>query len=60
MPSFAVPSGHWQAAWTTGAYSLVSCAVGPGFEFVDFHLLSDHPAARARIEARLGRFAHLL
>jgi hypothetical protein len=58
--SFAVPAGGWQAAWPTGAFALVTCAVGPGFEFADFRLLADDPGARARIEAGLGRFAHLL
>jgi predicted cupin superfamily sugar epimerase len=59
-PAFAVPAGHWQAAWPTGAFALVSCAVGPGFEFADFALLGDAPALRARIETGLPRFAHLL
>jgi len=58
--SFAVPAGHWQAAWPTGAFALVTCAVAPGFDFADFGLLGDDPDARARIEAELGRFAHLL
>ena len=38
-----VPAGEWQAARTTGAYTLVTCAVGPGFDFADFAMLSDHP-----------------
>ena len=33
-----VPAGHWQAASTTGAYSLVSCTVSPGFQFSGFEL----------------------
>jgi predicted cupin superfamily sugar epimerase len=55
-----VPAGAWQAAEPAGAFALVTCAVGPGFDFADFRLLRDDPAARARIEARLPRFAHLL
>jgi len=35
-----LPAGCWQAARTTGAYTLVGCCVGPGFEFKDFELLS--------------------
>ena len=58
--SFAVPAGHWQAAWPTGAFALVTCAVAPGFDFADFRLLGDDADARARIEAELGRFVHLL
>src|SRR5690606_6025054 len=40
-PVSVVPAGHWQAARTTGRYTLVSCAVGPGFEFADFVMLRD-------------------
>lgn len=58
--SFAVPAGAWQAAEPTGAYALVTCAVGPGFDFADFRLLRDDPAACRRIETRLPRLAHLL
>jgi hypothetical protein len=38
-----IPAGHWQAARSTGAYTLVSCMVGPGFDFSDFRLLKDEP-----------------
>ena len=30
--------GYWQAAKSTGEFTLVSC-VGPGFDFKDFELL---------------------
>ncbi len=33
-----VPAGWWQAARTTGAWSLVSCTVSPGFRFEGFDL----------------------
>ncbi|WP_371134058.1 cupin domain-containing protein [Tabrizicola sp.] len=33
-----VPAGWWQAARTTGAWSLVSCTVSPGFRFEGFEL----------------------
>ncbi|MFN3824419.1 MAG: cupin domain-containing protein [Pseudorhodobacter sp.] len=33
-----VPAGHWQSARSTGAYSLVSCIVSPGFRFDGFTL----------------------
>ncbi|MBM2576431.1 cupin domain-containing protein [Jannaschia sp. Os4] len=33
-----VPAGQWQAARTTGDWSLVSCAVAPGFVFEGFEL----------------------
>lgn len=33
-----VPAQHWQAARTTGAWSLVGCTVSPGFRFEGFEL----------------------
>lgn len=38
-----VPAGHWQAARSEGAWSLVHCCVGPGFAFEDFSLLREAP-----------------
>ncbi len=37
-PQLVVPKDHWQSARTTGEYTLVSCAVTPGFEFEGFEL----------------------
>ena len=36
-----VPAGYWQAARSSGDYSLVTCTVGPGFDFADFRMLAD-------------------
>jgi predicted cupin superfamily sugar epimerase len=36
-----VEGGVYQAAETTGDYSLVGCTVAPGFEFEDFSFLRD-------------------
>jgi uncharacterized protein len=33
-----IRAGEWQAARPLGAYTLVGCTVGPGFEFEDFQL----------------------
>lgn len=38
-PAAVVPAGAFQAARPTGAYTLVGCTVGPGFDFEDFLLL---------------------
>ena len=46
-PLRVVPAGTWQAARSTGAYTLVSCSVGPGFVFDDFVMLRDLPDAAA-------------
>ncbi|WP_300030885.1 cupin domain-containing protein [uncultured Roseobacter sp.] len=37
-PQMIVPENHWQAARTTGEYTLVSCTVSPGFQFEGFTL----------------------
>ena len=38
-PMEMIPAGYWQAAKSNGEFSLVSCCVGPGFDFRDFELL---------------------
>jgi predicted cupin superfamily sugar epimerase len=38
VPQIIVPENHWQAAATTGDWTLVSCTVSPGFDFAGFHL----------------------
>lgn len=37
-PQIIVPENHWQAARSTGSYTLVSCTVSPGFQFEGFTL----------------------
>lgn len=37
-PQILVPKSWWQAARSTGAYSLLSCTVSPGFQFNGFEL----------------------
>lgn len=37
-PQRIVPAGHWQAAKSDGAWTLVSCTVSPGFQFEGFEL----------------------
>ncbi|HLZ44712.1 MAG TPA: cupin domain-containing protein [Gemmatimonadales bacterium] len=48
-PTLVVPAGTWQAARSTGAYTLGACTVGPGFEFADFSLVVDWPKVAAKI-----------
>lgn len=40
-PIHIVPAGWWQAARSTGEYSLVGCTVAPGFEFSGFRFLNE-------------------
>ena len=37
-PQVVVPAGHWQAARSTGDWTLVGCTVSPGFRFDGFEL----------------------
>ena len=38
-PIEMIPSGYWQTASSSGAFTLASCCVGPGFDFSDFEML---------------------
>ena len=38
MPQAIVPTQAWQAAESTGDWTLVGCTVAPGFEFAKFEL----------------------
>ena len=38
-PIEMIPSGYWQAASSSGEFTLTSCCVGPGFDFEDFEML---------------------
>ena len=59
-PAWTVPAGWWQAARSTGPYTLVGCTVGPGFDFRDFALAGDQPAVAAAVRARHPALAELL
>lgn len=59
-PVHVVPASVWQAARTTGDYTLVGCTVGPGFDFQDFQMLRDVSGESARLKPHLGRFATFL
>lgn len=48
-PVRVVPVECWQAARTTGDYTLVGCTVGPGFDFADFTMLRDAPEGAERL-----------
>lgn len=49
-PVRVVPASQWQAARSTGDYTLVSCVVGPGFDFADFEMLRDAPVDAERLK----------
>ena len=55
-----VPADWWQAARSLGSYTLVSCIVGPGFDFADFELMSDRPDEVAALRRELPGAGSLL
>jgi uncharacterized protein len=59
-PMLTVRAGWWQAARSTGAYTLVGCTVGPGFDFSDFVLAADTPSAAAVFRSHDQALAELL
>lgn len=52
-----IPAGVWQAASSQGAYTLVSCAVGPGFAFEDFRFVRALPDSAPHFQGELSAFA---
>jgi len=59
-PVHVVEAGVWQAARSSGEYTLVACSVGPGFDFADFEMLKDDPEAAATAATRQPGAASLL
>jgi hypothetical protein len=55
-----VPAGEWQAARTSGAYTLVTCAVGPGFDFADFRMMSDDSATAGIVRVRFPEAGEMI
>jgi uncharacterized protein len=53
-PAAVVPAGCWQAARPLGAYALVGCTVGPGFDFDDFQMITGPSPELAALERLPG------
>jgi uncharacterized protein len=60
QPQVVVKGGLWQASRSQGGYSLVGCAVGPGFVYEDFALMRENGALKELIERRYPKLAKLL
>ena len=58
-PIGAVRAGEWQAARSQGAWTLVGCDVGPGFDFADFRFVTELPAHAAHFEDALREYSTL-
>lgn len=52
LPVHVVPAHGWQAARSTGAYTLAGCTVGPGFDFSDFRMIDALPETAAMVRER--------
>ncbi|MBL8993313.1 MAG: cupin domain-containing protein [Spirochaetia bacterium] len=59
-PVSTVSAEYWQAAKARGAYALVGCSVGPGFDFSDFSFLRDKPELAEKVRALGGESEALL
>lgn len=59
-PIGIVRAGEWQAARSLGAFSLVGCDVGPGFEFEDFRFVATVAGHEAHFTGELARYSGLL
>jgi uncharacterized protein len=49
VQAYVIPRKDWQAAETSGDYTLVGCSVGPGFDFADFTMMRDDARAAAKL-----------
>jgi predicted cupin superfamily sugar epimerase len=59
-PTHVVPAHRWQAARSTGEYTLVGCSVGPGFVFDDFDMMRKGSAEAVRMSEQWPDAAMLL
>jgi uncharacterized protein len=55
-----IEADWWQAARTTGSYTLVACTVAPGFDYADFAMLREHPTLCEEIRRKHPAFAELI
>lgn len=59
-PTQVIPANNWQAAQCGGRYSLVSCSVGPGFDFQDFEMMSNTASKANQLKQKQPQFTDLL
>ena len=55
-----VPAEHWQAAESSGDYTLLGCTVFPGFDFADFCLLKDLPESAVKVFANYPEISRFI
>ena len=55
-----IEAGNYQAAVTTGEYSLVGCTVAPGFDFQDFSFLSDDADLTEKMKMKFPDYSYII
>ena len=58
--SEVVPGGVFQAAESTGEFSLVGCSVAPGFDFKDFSFLTNEPDVLKELKRNHSKYDYLI
>jgi len=59
-PIQAIRAGWWQAACTTGGYTLAGCTVAPGFEYGDYRIFEEGSAEAVELRHRFPGLARFL
>jgi predicted cupin superfamily sugar epimerase len=59
-PVHTIPARRWQAARPIGAYALMGCTVGPGFDYADFEMLAYDPRRARTLEDGWPELASML
>ena len=55
-----VKGGVFQAAESTGLYSIVGCSVAPGFDFKDFSFMTDEPETLVNLKKEFSDYQYLV
>lgn len=55
-----IKGGLFQAAETTGEYTLVGCSVAPGFDFKDFSFIDSNPVFKETLEKYYPTYSYLI
>ena len=55
-----IEGGSYQAAVSTGEYSLAGCSVAPGFDFKDFAFLSDNADLETKFITAFPEYKNLI
>lgn len=55
-----IKGGIFQAAESTGEYTLVGCSVAPGFDFKDFSFLTDEPEMLESLKKSYPKYRYLV